>query len=202
MSIRSFTVCVFFGSFMIAGSVTGQEFPNKPIRIVVGGAGGGGDFVARVIAQGLPASLGQQVVVVNYPSGFIPGETAAKAAPDGYTLLSIASNLWLGPLMQKTPYDPVKDFAPVTLAASSPLILVVHPALPVKTVKEFIALAKSRPGQLNYATGATGAGGHLSAELFKTMAGVNMVRIPYTSGSARMAALMSGEVQLEFVATG
>jgi tripartite-type tricarboxylate transporter receptor subunit TctC len=142
------------------------------------------------------------VIVVNYPSGFIPGETVAKAPPDGYTLLSIASNLWLGPLMQKTPYDPVRDFSPLTMAASSPLILAVHPALPVKTVKEFIALAKSRPGELNYATGATGSGGHLSAELFKAMAGVDMVRIPYTSGSARMAALMSGEVQLEFVATG
>ena len=187
---------------LAAGEGYGQDYPNKPIRIVVGGAGGGGDFVARVIAQGLPASLGQQVIVVNYPSGFIPGETAAKAPPDGYTLLSIASNLWLGPLMQKTPYDPVRDFAAVTLAASSPLVLVVHPALPVKTVKEFIALARSRPGELNYATGATGAGGHLSAELFKAMTGVNMVRIPYTSGSARMAALMSGEVQLEFVATG
>ncbi len=181
---------------------SGQVFPTKPIRIVVGGAGGGGDFVARLIAQGLPASLGQQVIVVNYPSGFIPGETVSKAPADGYTLLSIASNLWLGPLMQKTPYDPVKDFATVTLAASSPLILVVHPSLPVKSVKEFIALAKSRPGELNYATGATGSGGHLSAELFKAMSGVNMVRIPYTSGSARMAALMGGEVQLEFVATG
>ena len=186
-----------------AQAVSGQNYPNKPVRIVTGGVGSGSDFVSRLIAQGLSGSLGQQVIVDNRPSGVIPGDTVAKAPPDGYTLLVSGSVLWIGPLLRDTnPYDPVKDFTAVTLAASSPNILVVHPSLPVKTVRELIALAKAKPGALNYSSAGTGASTHLAAELFKAMASVDIVRVPYKSSAAEMADLIGGHVQLTFGSTG
>ena len=124
-----------------------QNYPTRPIRIVVPGTGGGGDFAARLMAQGLPAALGQQVIVDNRPVGTIPGEVVSRAAPDGYTLLLSASTLWLAPLLQpNVPYDAEKDFAPITLATMSPNILVVPQSRPVKSVKDLLALAKARPG--------------------------------------------------------
>lgn len=189
------TVMMFLG----AGAVSGQDFPNKPVRLVAGGAGGSGDAFARFMAQGLSGPLGQQVVVVNYPSGNAPALAVAKAPPDGYTLLVGGVIFWLGPLLQKDPpYDVVRDFAAVSLASAEPTILVVHPSLPVKSVKELIALAKARPGELNYSSGVTGSFGHLAAESFKYMADVKIQGVPYSSGSMRVAALLSGEVQIEF----
>ena len=184
-------------------AVQGQTWPVKPIRIVTSGVGGGSDLASRLIAQGISPALGQQVIVDNRPSGVIPGETVAKAAPDGYTLLVSSSVLWLEPLFQgQAPYDAARDFAPVTLIAKSPNILVVHPSLPVKSVKELVALAKARPGELNYAAGATGSSDHLAAELFKLMAGVDIVRISYKTAASRMADLMGGHVQLSFGPAG
>src|SRR5689334_2763271 len=119
--------------------VCAQDYPTKPLRIFAADAGGGTDFVARTVAQGLSTALGQQVVVENRPSGVIPGDSVAKSAPDGYTLLVSASALWLAEFMGKAPYDAARDFTPITLAVSSPHVLVVHPLLPVKTVKELIA---------------------------------------------------------------
>lgn len=167
-------------------------------------AGGGNDNVARLIALGLSQQLGQRVIVENRggASGVIAGETVVKATPDGYTLLSISGSLWTLPFMQTVPYDPAKDLAPVTLAVTSPNILVVNPALPVASVKDLIALAKARPGQLNYSTAGAGSGGHLAAELFKTMAGVDIVRIAYKGGAPAMTDLISGQVQLSFTSTG
>ncbi len=179
-----------------------QSYPNHPIRIVTGGVGGGADFAARLIAQGLTASLGQQVVVDNRPNGVIPGEIVSKAAPDGYTLLVAGSSLWLGPLLRQAPYDTVRDFLPITLATASPTILVVHPALPAHSLKELIALAKARPGQLNYASAATGSSTHLAMELFKSMAGVNIVRVPYKGGAQAISDLIGGQVQLTFATGG
>lgn len=185
------------------GTAWAQKFPTKPIRLVTSGAGGGTDFVARLIAHGLTESLGQRVIVDNRPSGVIPGEIVYQAAPDGYTLLLATGILWLLPFLQdNVPYDPVKDFSPVTLAVSSPNILTVTPSLPAKSVKELIALAKAKPGTLNYAVTSIGGGAHLAAELFMSMAGVNMLRVPYKSGGTAITELISGQVHLYFVSAG
>ena len=179
-----------------------QEFPNRLIRIITGGAGGGNDVAARLVAQGLTTSMGQQVIVENRPSGVIPGETVAKAPPDGYMILLAGSGFWIGHLIQSVPYDPVKDFSPITLATSTPAVLVVHPSLPVKSVKELIALAKARPGELNYSMGSIGSSPHLAAELFKSMAHVNIMRISYRSSSLQQADLLGGQTHMMFGSTG
>ena len=178
----------------------GQTFPSKPIRVVASGVGGGGDFGSRLIAQGLAARLGQQVIVENRGgSAIIPAQIVAQAPPDGYTLLSYASTIWLLPLLQNVPYDPMKDFSPITLAVSSPNVLVVHPSLSVKSVRELIALAKARPGALSYASTAAGGPPHLAAELFKSMAGLDIVRVPYKGATLGLTELMAGQVQLYFL---
>ena len=156
-----------------AGSALAQDYPVKPIRLLTAGAGGGSDITARVIAQGLGARLAQPVVVDTRVGGVIIAEIAAKAYPDGYTLLVYSSTLWVLPLMQEKPsYDVFKDFSPITVIGSSPMVLVVHPGVPAKSVQERIALAKTKPRELNFATGPVGATPHLAAELFKAMAGV------------------------------
>ena len=179
-----------------------DDYPSKPIRLVVPGTGGGTDLMARLIAQALASPLGQQVVVHNKPTGVIPGETVARAQADGYTLLLSGSGLWLAPLLHdKVPFDPVRDFAPVTLAASQPNVLAVHASV-AASVKELVALAKARPGTLNYASGSTGSPNHMAAELFKSMAGVNIVRVNYAGAGAMLTALSAGEVQVLFVTAG
>ena len=181
-----------------------QDPAAKPRRIVTIEAGGGNDTAARFTAQAWSNSLGQRVIVENRAgaSGVIAAETVIKAAPDGLTLLSMSSSLWILPLMQSVPYDPVKDLQPVTLVVNSPNILVVNPALPVKSVRELIALAKARPGQLNYSTAGTGSAGHLAIELFKSMAAIDMVRIAYKGGAPAMTDLISGQVQLSITSSG
>ncbi len=177
--------------------VSAQDvLPNRVVRIVTPATGGGSDVLARMIAPALTASLGQQVIVDN--RGSIANEIVAKAAPDGYTILIDGSPLWLTPLFRRTPWDPLKDFAPLTLAVSSPSMLVVHPSVPVKTVRELIALAKARPAQLNYAAGTIGATPHMAGEQFKVMAGVNVVRVPYKGTGPGMIGLMGGEVEFMF----
>ena len=184
-----------------AGAVCGQDFPNKPIRVVAGSLGGGSDFTARLIATGLSSSMGQSVLVDNRGGDIIPGEIVAKA-PDGYTLLLTGSSFWLVPFLYKgVPWDPVRDFAPVTLAADSPNILSVHPSVAANSVKELIALAKAKPGGLNYSTGGAGGSSNLAAELFNSMAGVNIVRVTYKGGGPAALALASGEVQVTFATT-
>lgn len=184
-----------------AGAASGQTYPTKPIRVITAPAGAGNDFMARVISQGLSPSLGQQLVVDNRPAGLI-GEMVAKSPPDGYTLLAVGSVLWLTPFLQdNVPYDPVKDFSPISVTARSVNLLVVHPSLPASSVKELVALARSKPGQLNYATGATGASNHLAAELFKSMAGVELMRIPYKGSGPAVNDLISGQVHMMFPTT-
>jgi tripartite-type tricarboxylate transporter receptor subunit TctC len=186
-------------SALAAGGASAQGFPTKPIRLLTGGAGGGNDIAARFIAEGLTGSLGQQVIVENRPSGFIPGEVVARAAPDGYTMVISGRSHWLAPLsVPKPPYDPLKDFAAITLPVSTPNVLAVHPSLPVKSVKELIALARARPGQLNYAASGQGSSPHLAAEVFKSMAGVDIVRINYRSMGAAYTDLMAGQVHIAF----
>jgi tripartite-type tricarboxylate transporter receptor subunit TctC len=180
---------------------SGQAYPTKPVRIVTAPAGAGNDYVARVIAQGLSGSLGQQLVVDNRPAGIV-GELVAKAPADGYTLLAIGSVLWLTPFLQDgVAYDPVKDFSPISVTGRSVNVLVVHPSVAVNSVREFIALAKSKPGHLNYAAGGTGSSNHLAAELFKAMAGVDLVRISYKGSGPAVNDLVSGQVQVMFPTT-
>ena len=185
--------------YLSAGLALGQDYPNKPIRLISPGPGGGADFVARLIAQGISGPLGQQVVVDNRPAGVIPGQIVSKAAPDGYTLLINGNSFWIAPLMRdNTPYDPVNDFAPITTAVGSPNILVIHSSVAANSVKELIALARAKPGVLNYASSSAGGSAHLSAELFKHMAGVDIVRISYKTSGTSVSSLVSGEVQLMF----
>lgn len=177
----------------------GQEFPSKTVRIIASEAGGGGDFIARLLAVGLTSAFGQQVIVENRGGGVVAGDVVARSAPDGYTLLLYGNTLWLLPLMRKqVPYDPQKDFVPVTLAGRAGNMLVVHPSLPVKSVKDLIALARARPGQLNFSTAAPGTINHLAGELFNSMAKINIVRISYRGSPSALNALVSGEVQLMF----
>ena len=198
---QRFVISVFISMLLALGTViaSGQEYPTKPVRIVTAAAGSGNDFTARLIAPELSSRLGQQVLVDNRGGGVIAIDIVAKAPRDGYTLLFYGSPLWVLPLLRANlPYDPVKDFSAITLATEAPNVLVVHPSVPARSTKELIALAKARPGQLNYGSGSTGSTSHLAAELFKAMAGVNLVRIPYKGAASALVALLSGEFDLIF----
>jgi tripartite-type tricarboxylate transporter receptor subunit TctC len=180
-----------------------QNYPARPIRLVVPyPAGGPLDIMARAIGQKLTEAWKQPVVVDNRAGagGNIGADLVAKSAPDGYTLLmgAVATHAINPSLYSKIPYDPVRDFAPVALVAQVPNILVVNPAVPAKTVQELIELARAKPGSLNFGSGSTGSTGHLAGELFKTMAGVQMVHIPYKGAAPAMADLLAGQVQLMF----
>ena len=176
-----------------------QNYPERPIRIVTTEPAGGGDLSARLLAQHMSASLGRQVIVDNRGGGVLAIEIVARAPPDGYTLLIYGGTLWIGPLlMNDVSWDAVKDFAPITAAVRVPNVVAVHPSLPVKTVAQLIALAKARPGELNYASGSSGASTHLAAELFKNMAGIDIVRVPYKGAASAVTALAGGQVQLMF----
>ncbi len=185
-----------------AGAALAQSYPSRPVRFLTTGLGGSTDLAARTVAQGLIDGAGWNVVVDNRGSTIVASEMVSKAAPDGYTILVTTDGHWRGPLLQKMPFDPVKDFEPITLVSRSPNILVVHPALPVKSVNELIALAKARPGELNYGAGAIGAATHLASELFKVMAGVDIVHVPYKSTGGAVTPLLSGQLQLMFGTTG
>ncbi len=179
-----------------------QPYPVKPVRLVVPyPPGGGTDTLARVVSQKLSEGLGQQVIMDNRPGAGanIGMELAAKSAPDGYTLaLATISNAISASLYSKLNYDLVRDFSPVTLLATTPHLLVVHPSLPVKSVQALIALAKARPGQLAYSSAGNGTPTHLAGELFSHMAGVRMVHVPYKGGGPSVIALVGGESTLSF----
>jgi tripartite-type tricarboxylate transporter receptor subunit TctC len=196
-------IAIVLASMCVAlSAVAADEFPSKPLRLVTSEAGGGNDVQARILAQGLSTALGQQVIVDNRPSGVVPGDLVAKSAPNGYTLLFYNNALWIGPLFQPTPYDPVRDFAPITLVSRGPNVLVVNPALPVKSVSDLVALAKAKPGGLNYGSSGTGASNHLAAELFKSMAGINLVRVNYKGAGPALTALIAGDLQVMFPTAG
>ena len=191
---------LLLGTLIIpCAQVTSQPYPSKPIRIVTAEPGGGSDFVSRLIAQGIAGPLAQQVIIENRGGGaIIPASIVAQAPADGYTMFIGAASFAIWPLIQKAPYDAVRDFAPIALAATSPNILVVNTAVEAVSVKELIALAKSRPAGLNYASGAAISPAHLAAELFKAMAGVNIVHVPYRGSSPALIDLIAGQVQLMF----
>jgi tripartite-type tricarboxylate transporter receptor subunit TctC len=188
---------------LASAGASAQGYPTKPIRLVVPyPAGGPLDIMARAIGQKLTEAWKQPVVVDNRAGagGNIGADFVAKSAPDGYTLLmgAVATHAINPSLYSKIPYDPVKDFAPVALVAQVPNILVVNPAVPAKTVRELIDLARAKPGTLNFGSGSTGSTGHLAGELFNTMAGVKMVHIPYKGAAPATADLLGGQVQLMF----
>jgi tripartite-type tricarboxylate transporter receptor subunit TctC len=178
------------------------EYPVKPLRIVTSEAGGGNDVPARIVAQGLTLALGQQVVIENRPSGVVPAEIVAKAAPNGYTLLFYNNALWTAPLIQATPYDMLRYFTPVSAVARAVNVLTVNSALPAKSVADLIALAKTKPGGLNYGSSGTGASNHLAAEMFRTMAQIEIVRVNYKGAGPALTALIAGELQLMFPSAG
>ncbi|MGZ8197339.1 MAG: Bug family tripartite tricarboxylate transporter substrate binding protein [Burkholderiales bacterium] len=190
-------------AMVFGGAALAQNYPVKPLRIVVAQApGGGNDTIARMVAHKLTQSLKQQVVVDNRAGagGLIAAEHVAKSTPDGYTLLlgNVATLIIIPNVQKKVPYDPFRDFEPVSLIASAPLLVVVHPSLPVTSVKQLIALAKAKPGQLNYASNGVGSSTHLATELFKVMTGTNMTHVPYKGLSPATTDLLSGQVQVMF----
>ena len=198
------TWCLFAASALaVASAPTLAQNSSRPIKLIVPiPAGGAPDIVARVVGQKLSELLDQPVVVENHAgsNGNIAGDLVAKAAPDGHTLLLGQDSLiTINPhLYAKMPFDPLKDLAPVTLAASTPNVLVVHPSLPVTTVRELIALARARPGAINFASSGQGTPAQLAGELFNSMAGVKMVHVPYKGAAPALADLLGGQVQVMF----
>src|SRR5262245_10904254 len=187
----------------ISAGVCAQGYPSKPIRMIVAyPPGGGTDIVGRTVAQKLGEALGQAVVVENRggASGNIGTELAARATPDGYTVLmgNVAPNAINVSLFKNLPFDPVVDFAPVSLVASTPNILVVHPSTPARTVKEVVALARAKPGALNFASAGVGSSSHLAGELFRVLARAEIVHVPYKGAGPAMVDVLSGQVQLYF----
>jgi len=203
--VIQFRRLILQGLLVLAVSAAGaQTFPQRPVRIVVPyPPGSGTDIAARALGQKLTQTWGQQVIVDNRPgAGAIIGvEAVAKAAPDGYTIgIADTGPLAINPaLYPKLPYDPVRDLAPVTLVAKLPFILVVNPSLPVHNVAELVALAKSKPGQINYASVGNGSAVHLATELFKTRAGINLTHIPYKGSAPALQGLLGGEASVMFV---
>jgi tripartite-type tricarboxylate transporter receptor subunit TctC len=186
------------------GHALAQDFPTRPIRLIVPqSAGGSTDLIARLLAQKMSETLGQTIVVDNRPgAGSVNGtETAAQAAPDGYTLLTVAASFTITPaLHKKLPFDSVRDFAPISQVATLPHLLIVHPSVAVKSVKDLIAIAKAKPGDLNVATSGIATSTHLAAELFMYMTGTKMVTVPYKGGSPSMTAMLAGQCQVNFAA--
>lgn len=191
------------------GAWSAETYPAKPIRFLVGfPPGGANDLVARAVAARLSPRLAQQVVVENRPgaAGNIATEFVARAAPDGYTMLlgSVASLAMSPGLHRKVPFDPINDFAPITQAVAVSSLLVVHPVMPVRTLKEFVALAKKQPGKLNLASPGTGSIAHLASELFKRTAGINVLHVPYKGGGPAVIDALSGQVEclISLISTG
>src|SRR6266404_2357785 len=183
----------------ISRTALGQTYPARPIRIVVPASAGAGvmDIMARLVGQRLGVSLGQQVIIDNRPGagGNLGADVVAKATPDGYTLLVSTVQVVVSPFLYAgLPYDPLVDLMPVTMLNSAPLLLVVHPSVPAKSVAELIAYAKEHPGQLNYGSGGVGSTPYLSAELFKSLAGIDVVHVPYKGGAPALADLVAGQL--------
>ncbi|HZM47337.1 MAG TPA: tripartite tricarboxylate transporter substrate binding protein [Burkholderiales bacterium] len=188
-------------AFMAPGVVAQEKYPTRPIRLVVPFApGGGADISARTIAQKLTERFGQQVVADNRPGagGNIGAELVLKAPPDGYTLLLVSSSYGANPALYKLSFDPVTAFEPITLVSQQPFILAVNLGVPAKSAKELISYAKAHPGKLNYLSSGTGGIQHLATELFKSMAGVDIVHVPYKGGSSGLNDLLAGQVHMEF----
>ncbi|HJY76020.1 MAG TPA: tripartite tricarboxylate transporter substrate binding protein [Burkholderiales bacterium] len=196
-------VRLLLSAFLFIGNANAQtDYPTRPVKVVVPSPPGGGtDILARVLAQHFSKALGQPFVVENKPGAgnMIGIESVARSPADGYTVLVTASTLALNSVLyKKVPYDPVRDFAPITLAATAPNVLVVNPALPVKSLAEFIALAKAKPGALSYGTPGIGTSPHLSMELLKSMAGIDLQHVPYRGTAAAVTDVIGGQIAATF----
>jgi len=205
MSAPSLIARSLLATLILAGSPLSyaQLHSDRPLRIVTTGIGGGTDFVARLVASGLTNSMGRTVIVDNRGSSVIPGEVVSRATPDGHTLLlSTGGIAWVMPLFQKVPYRAIEDFAPVALVGAFPAVMTINASVPASSVKEFVALARAKPGALNYVMTAPGGSAHLAGELFKYMAKVDITAIPYNNTGIANADLISGRVQLFFTASG
>jgi tripartite-type tricarboxylate transporter receptor subunit TctC len=194
-------IAALAGLAIFASHTAAQTYPAKPIRLIVPfAAGGPNDVIGRVVATKLSELLGQTVVVDNRAGagGAVGTALVGTAAPDGYTILiSGTSSLAINPSLYKTlPYDPIRDFAPVSLVGTAPSLLVMHPSMPVKTIKDLIALAQTKPGQINYASGGIGSAPHLAGELLNAMAKIDMVHVPYKGGGPSLTAVTAGQVHL------
>jgi tripartite-type tricarboxylate transporter receptor subunit TctC len=187
---------------VVSPDLQAQSYPARPVRLIVPfSPGGAADVPGRILADRLTASLGQQVVIENRPGAgsTIGAEAAAKAAPDGYTLFMISNTHFVSAaLYKKLSYDSLNDYTPITQITSAPNVLIVHPSMPAKSVKELIALAKARPGEINYASSGNGSTQHLTGALFCKMAGINMTHIPYRGSGPVTADLLAGQVQVGF----
>jgi tripartite-type tricarboxylate transporter receptor subunit TctC len=184
-----------------AGAALAQSYPTRPIRLIVPfGPGGGTDNLARIIEPLVSKALGQPLVIENRPGGgsTIGMDQVAKAAPDGYTLVMTDTSIAVNPSLKPLPYDTINDFATVSLLATAPVILVAHPSVPAKTLAQFVALAKQKPGELNYASGGIGASTHLGGELLKFVAGIDVKHVPYKGTGPAMNDLIGGHVQVMF----
>ncbi|HYC46475.1 MAG TPA: tripartite tricarboxylate transporter substrate binding protein [Burkholderiales bacterium] len=187
---------------LAAGGALAQQYPDRPVRFIAGyPPGSASDNLARILAHKMTEVWGQQVIVDNRPgaAGNIAAETTAKAAPDGYTILLVATNhAIVSSLYKKLPFHPINDFAPITHVSSAPAILVTHPSLPVKNVAEFVKLAKTKPGQLNYGSSGNGATPHLAMELLKSTVGIDLIHVPYKGIPPAMTDLLAGQIQAMF----
>ena len=190
-------ICSTIAAILWLGAVSAQSYPNKAIRIVTSEAGAGNDRLARIVAMGISGPLGQPVIVENR-GATVSGVVGAQALPDGYTLFVGSNGIWLGEFLQDNPPYTIKDFAPVTTISVQPAVLVVSPTLSVTSFKELIALAKSKPGELNYGSSANATLSHLAGELLKAMADVNIVRVPFKGAGPALNALLGNQVQLTF----
>jgi tripartite-type tricarboxylate transporter receptor subunit TctC len=203
-NVRHFTLALLAAALAVSvpGSVRGQQYPAKPVRVIVPfPPGGGTDIVARMVMQKVGERLGASFPIENRSGagGMIGTEIVAKAAADGYTLGMVSGSHAINPgLYKKLAYDAVYDFSPITQLVSGPALLVVHPSVPARNVRELIAMAKARPGKLHYASAGNGTPPHLAAELFKSMAGVDMVHVPYKGNAAAFSDLIAGEVSVSF----
>ena len=200
--LRNLGPALLAAGVLAAAPATAQDFPNRPVRMIIPyGPGGITDITARIIGPGMADDLGQQMVIENRPGGAaIPGlDLVAKARPDGYTIVAATTALAAQPILfRKLPYQADKDFSPVSLVIVVPTILVIHPSIPARNVKELIALAKSKPGVLNYGSAGNGSDNHLTAEMFKSAAKIDAVHVPYKGGGAVMLDLAAGQVSFVF----
>jgi tripartite-type tricarboxylate transporter receptor subunit TctC len=198
--MKSLYACA--ASFVALASITpasAADYPQRPIRLVVSGVGGTGDFTGRLIGPHLTRRLGQAVVIDNRPGGIIPGQIVKASQPDGHTLMLTGAVTWLSPFMRASmPFDPVQDFAPIMLAVQSPNVLVVHPSLPAKSVQELVQLAKQKPNALNMASSGIGNSNHLAGAIFSALAGVQIVVIPYKGAQLALNDVIGGRVHLMF----
>ena len=201
MHAKLFRLLLFTAGILVVANVPAQSYPAKPVRIVVGFVpGGGSDFIARLVSQKLTEAFGRPVIVENRPGAgaAIATELVAKAPADGYTLLLGSAGPFgiLPALSPKTPYDAIRDFDPITLVVIMPFVMTVHPSLPVKNIKDLIALARAKPGQLNFGSPGFGSTNHLANEMLKLMTHIDMTHVPYKGVSAAMADVMAGNIQI------